>query len=93
MSISSNLKRFLIAAGLLVALAPMVFLTGEVESSGLGQTGHFEYVESFYAQSQPNNCPEGLDCWELCFVGPDGIMGTGMLCCVDSAGNCVEDAR
>ncbi len=94
MSFSFNSARpFVLAALVLAVLGVFAFMPGEAESSGLGQTGHFEYVDTAYARSQPSNCPAGFDCWENCFVGPDGIFGTGQLCCVDANGVCHDGLR
>ena len=90
---SSSFRPFILAALAFAAIGLFMLIPGEAESSGLGQTGHFEWVDTPYARSQPSNCPAGYDCWENCFVGPDGIMGTGQLCCVDQYGVCQEDLR
>lgn len=94
MKFPSTLSRaFAIALGVCALFGLALLIPGDVESSGLSEEGHFEYVPTTYAENSGAQCPAGLECEELCFVGPNGIHGMRQLCCVDSYGVCHGDLR
>ncbi|MEM9554020.1 MAG: hypothetical protein AAGC60_07160 [Acidobacteriota bacterium] len=88
-----RIRRSLLVPALLVIVGLAFFGPGAVFSGGISQEGHWEYVPTTYAQNSGAQCPQGLDCQELCFVGVNGIQGTKRLCCVDTFGVCHEDLR
>lgn len=91
--VRSPFRALSLGLGLTALVGLCLFVPGDAVSSGIGQTGHWEYIETTYSATAPVSCPEGLECWELCFVGVDGTLGTGKLCCVDQNGTCFEDLR
>lgn len=77
--------------GLLIFGALTLFQPGTSESA-LGQTGDFTWIpHSTHDLKSEKSCPAGTSCHEWCFAGPDGTQPTGQTCCLDSAGNCIDN--
>ena len=83
-----------LALALVVVIGAAVIFPGQSESA-LGQTGHWEWVISDVINPNPGkvikNCPAGTVCNNWCFVGPDGMFPTPTTCCVNGAGQCLDD--